>query len=493
MPTILEKIVVEKRKELEAQKAQVSQSQLEQRIKAQPMPLNLSGALMGDRVRLIAEVKKASPSRGLLTPNFDPMALATTYVNNGAAAISVLTDPRFQGTPEHLIAVKEATKTRRVPVLRKDFIFDSYQVMEARAWAADALLLIVAILSAQQLKDLLRLCQRFWLQTLVEVHNEAELEQALQAGAEIIGINNRDLHTFKTDLAVTERLVPKVPRGKIIVSESGIFTAQDVTQLRGLRVNAVLVGEALVTSQDTPAKVRELAGQPVEASPVVKVKICGLMRAEEAIVAARAGADFLGVVFVPGRRRRVSAQQARAVVDAVRATAQASMPKLVGLFADQPLDEVNHTIEETGLDTAQLCGKESLDYSRQIKADVIKVFHVPAGADSETASRDLYQRMRPYLQAGHTVTLDRMVEGLQGGTGESFDWNIASKIAAAGHRFILAGGLTPGNVSKAIAAAHPWGVDVSSGVETNGAKDHDKIQRFVKEARRASVAPGKKS
>jgi indole-3-glycerol phosphate synthase len=264
MPTILEKIVAEKRKELEAQKAQVPQSQLEQRIKSQSIPLNLSGALMGDRIRLIAEVKKASPSRGLLAPNFDPVALATTYVNNGAAAISVLTDPRFQGTREHLMAVKEAAKPKRAPVLRKDFIFDPYQVLEARAWGADALLLIVAILSPQQLKDLLKLCQQFWLQTLVEVHNEAELDQAIQAGAEIIGINNRDLHTFKTDLSVTERLAPKVPRGKIIVSESGIFTADDVAKLRAMRVNAVLVGEALVTAPDVGAKVRELAGQPVE-------------------------------------------------------------------------------------------------------------------------------------------------------------------------------------------------------------------------------------
>ncbi|MFB3092364.1 MAG: indole-3-glycerol phosphate synthase TrpC [Dehalococcoidia bacterium] len=263
MTTILEEIVQAKKAELREQKGKVSFESLEEGVKSLPIPLNLSGALLGDRVRLIAEVKKASPSRGLLAPNFDPVALASTYVNNGAAAISVLTDPRFQGTLEHLKAVKKAIEPQSVPILRKDFIFDPYQVYETRACGADALLLIVAILSQEQLKELFTLCQELWLQTLVEVHNEGELEIALKAGAEIIGINNRNLHTFDTDLSVTERLAGLVPRGKIIVSESGIFTAQDVVRLRSIKVNAVLVGEALVTARDIGAKVRELAlGEP---------------------------------------------------------------------------------------------------------------------------------------------------------------------------------------------------------------------------------------
>ena len=259
MATILEEIVTAKRVELKEQKGRVPLKALEDRIEAQPAPLNLSGALMGDQVRLIAEVKKASPSRGLLAPNFDPVVLAETYVNNGAVALSVLTDPRFEGTLEHLEAVKKTVEPHRAPVLRKDFIFDPYQVYESRAHGADALLLIVAILSQEQLEELLSLCQRFWLQTLVEVHNEEELKRALDAGSEIIGINNRDLHTFETDLSVTERLAGQIPRGKIIVSESGIFTAQDVIRLRNHKVNAVLVGEALVTATDIGAKVRELA------------------------------------------------------------------------------------------------------------------------------------------------------------------------------------------------------------------------------------------
>ena len=214
----------------------------------------------GDRVRLIAEVKKASPSRGLLAPNFDPVLLATTYAQNGAAAISVLTDPRFQGTLEHLASVKQAVLPVGTPALRKDFVFDPYQVYEARACGADAVLLIVSILTPQKLADFLSLGRELGMECLVEVHTPEELQAALDAGAEIIGINNRDLRTFHTDLAVTRELAQLVPRDKVIVSESGISTGEDMLNLKDLGVNAALVGEALVTAPDVGAKVRELAG-----------------------------------------------------------------------------------------------------------------------------------------------------------------------------------------------------------------------------------------
>ena len=259
MATILEKIVTAKKGEVEEQKRRISQAELESRVKDIGLPLNLSGALLGDRVRLIAEVKKASPSRGLLAENFDPKALARAYVDNGAAAISVLTDPRFLGTLDDLEEVSQVAGAKRKPVIRKDFIFDPYQVYEARSRGADGLLLIAAILSPSHLAEMLSVCQELWMQALVEVHDEGELEAAVDAGAEIIGINNRNLHTFETHLSVTENLAGRVPRGKIIVSESGIFTAGHVSMLQGLGVNAVLVGEALVTAKDTAAKVRELA------------------------------------------------------------------------------------------------------------------------------------------------------------------------------------------------------------------------------------------
>ena len=266
MPSILNEIVAAKRIELAESKAQVSLADLESAAGGQPRPLNLSGALLGGGVRLIAEVKKASPSRGLLMPDFDHLKLAETYATNGAAAISCLTDLRFQGELGHLREIKETGASLRAPVLRKDFMFDPYQIIETRAAGADALLLIVAILEPTQLKELLNAAQTYWMQCLVEVHDEGELETAVDAGAEIIGINNRDLHTFTTDLAVTERLAPLIPKGKQIVSESGIFTRGHLQQLNRFRVNAALVGEALVTAPDVGQKVRELTGQKAPAA-----------------------------------------------------------------------------------------------------------------------------------------------------------------------------------------------------------------------------------
>ena len=266
MSNILDEIVAAKMKELVLQKDQVGQAELETRMAAQAPPLNLSGALMGGGVRLIAEVKKASPSRGLLRPEFDPVDLAQTYVDNGAAAVSVLTDAHFQGEPEHLAKIKSSGASGRAPVLRKDFIFDPYQIYEARAYGADALLLIAAILSTKQISNLLDLCHEIGLQALVEVHDKAEVEVAIAGGARFIGINNRDLRTFETDLSVTERLAHLIPCDKMLVSESGIFTPDDIVRLHKARVNAVLVGEALVTAPDIGAKVRDLA----QAAPVSK-------------------------------------------------------------------------------------------------------------------------------------------------------------------------------------------------------------------------------
>ena len=263
MPTILDEIVAAKKTELVSQKKTVPLERLLEQITGQPAPIDFAGALRGDSIRLIAEVKKASPSRGLLCPDFDPVRLADAYTSHGAAAISVLTDPRFQGELEHIRRIKESGASRQAPVLRKDFIFDPYQVYEARAAGADALLLIVAILTAEQLPDLLVLSQQLAMRCLVEVHDESELDRALDAGAEVVGINNRDLRTFQTDLSVTMNLAPRFPSGKILVSESGINSQDHLRQLAAVGVNAVLVGEALVTATDVSAKVRELSGSAI--------------------------------------------------------------------------------------------------------------------------------------------------------------------------------------------------------------------------------------
>ena len=259
MAGILEEIVKVKRTEVERLKVEVPLSQLESRIDDQEPPLNLAGALLGGSVRMIAEVKKASPAKGLLRSDFDPVSLATAYADNGAAAISVLTNvDHFQGQVEHLDAVRTVAYPRGVPVLRKEFIFDPYQVYESRAHGADAILLIVAMLTPDSLDALLKLAKKFWMQCLVEVHDEEELRVALDSGAEILGVNNRDLRTFKTDLAVTERLAAQVPGGKIIVSESGISSREHILRIQEAGAHAVLIGEALITAEDPGRRLQEL-------------------------------------------------------------------------------------------------------------------------------------------------------------------------------------------------------------------------------------------
>ena len=258
-PDILKEIVAVKRREVERLKVETPIPDLEACIERRNPPLNFGGALMGASVRIIAEVKKASPAKGLLRADFDPVDLATAYVENGAAAISVLTNAgHFQGSIDHLAAVHSVANPEGVPVLRKEFIFDPYQVHEARAYGADAILLIVAMLTPQDLADLAAVARRYWMQCLVEVHDEEELRIALDAGAEIVGVNNRDLRTFETSLDVTERLAPLVPPGKVVVGESGINSREDVDRLGRAGAHAALIGEALVVADDPGSRLREL-------------------------------------------------------------------------------------------------------------------------------------------------------------------------------------------------------------------------------------------
>ena len=267
MPSILDRIVAQKREELAAARASVSLAALRERIGGRAPALDFAAALRADGgngngsvggIRLIAEVKKASPSKGLLRPDFDPVALAGVYAANGAAAISVITDGHFLGAPEHLTAVKDSGASGVAPVLRKDFIFDEYQVYEARAIGADTYLLIVDILSPAQLAELIDAGRSLGMTPLVETHDAGEVAAAVGAGAQVIGINNRNLHTFVTDLATTEGLAHLIPSDRIVVSESGISAPADLLRLAPWGVNAVLVGEALVTADDTAAKVRAL-------------------------------------------------------------------------------------------------------------------------------------------------------------------------------------------------------------------------------------------
>ena len=267
--TILDKIMLHKREELPKRKREIAESDLRAGMYIAPPVVDFAAALRAPGISLIAECKRASPSKGLLRNGYDAVELAITYEDNGASAISVLTDSNFfQGKIEDLAAVKREVK---IPVLRKDFIFDSYQIIEARAAGADAILLIASLLKGNVLRDLRREAEALGMQCLVEVHDEAEVEHALASGATIIGVNNRDLRSFEVDFDTTARLRPLIPDTCILVAESGINGADDVSRLKEIGADAMLVGERLVKAKDVGARVRELVSAGKASKPRTEV------------------------------------------------------------------------------------------------------------------------------------------------------------------------------------------------------------------------------
>ncbi|NOZ22896.1 MAG: indole-3-glycerol phosphate synthase TrpC [Planctomycetes bacterium] len=255
---ILDEIHEHKLIEVAERKEQLPLDELEKRLPDAPPVRDFAKALATEDMGLVAEVKKASPSAGVIREDFDPVAIARAYADAGAAAISVLTDEKyFQGSLSFLEAIRAEVA---IPLLRKDFIIDPYQVVEARVAEADAILLIVHMLDDGTLKSLLDQAHGLGMKCLVESHSEEELDRAIASGAQILGINNRDLQTFQVDVQTAIGLAPSVPGDRIIVGESGIKTADDVRRLAEAGVSAILVGESLIRSNDIPRKIRELMG-----------------------------------------------------------------------------------------------------------------------------------------------------------------------------------------------------------------------------------------
>jgi indole-3-glycerol phosphate synthase len=262
--TILDRIVERTTADLADRREVVSLEELEARIEKQEVTAPFELQLRAEQPALIGEFKRASPSKGLIAGDLDPVSVARDYFSAGAVAASVLTDePFFQGTlhdMERVAGLAHQYEPKKA-VLRKDFLFDPYQVAEARAHGADAVLLIVAVLKGTALREMLAAAKLYGVEALVEVHDEHEVSEALDAGAKVIGINNRDLRTFEVDLGTTERLAPLIPSERTVVAESGIFTHSDVTRLREAGAHAILVGESLMRAGDRKAAVRELLGR----------------------------------------------------------------------------------------------------------------------------------------------------------------------------------------------------------------------------------------
>ena len=266
---VLDTIMAYKRREVEAAKAacrpDVMRARAEAASPVRPFAATIASCLARPDFALIAEIKKASPSKGLIRADFDPPTLARAYAAGGAACLSVLTDtPSFQGRPEYLTLAREATA---LPVLRKDFMLDPYQVLEARAWGADCILIIMAAVDDAVAKDLATAAHDLGMDVLAEIHDEAELDRAVALDTRLIGINNRDLTSFETNLGTTMRLAPRVPKDRIVIAESGIFGHADVTALAQYGVHAFLVGESLMRAADVAQATRALlTGLPVTGS-----------------------------------------------------------------------------------------------------------------------------------------------------------------------------------------------------------------------------------
>jgi indole-3-glycerol phosphate synthase/phosphoribosylanthranilate isomerase/anthranilate synthase/indole-3-glycerol phosphate synthase/phosphoribosylanthranilate isomerase len=434
------------------------------------------------RVNIIAEVKRSSPSAGAIRPGADPVQVASLYAAHGAAAVSVLTEPiYFSGSLDDLRSVCAAVSC---PALRKDFIVDAHQVLEAAAAGAEAVLLIVASLTPAEIVALRTLAEdELGMDALVEVHAEPEMRIAIDCGARIIGVNNRNLATLAVDLATSRALARYAQPGRLLVSESGLRTAADLRQLGALGYSAFLVGELLMRAPD-PA--RELENLIVQSSPIrpgvsaVKVKVCGLTDAGDARLAVELGAAMLGFNFYPRSPRYIAPAQARPIVAAMPASIET-----VGVFVNATLEEIASAIAASGVSTVQLHGDEPAEFCRRLKqrlpgVSIIKAFRTEPGFAPETAVG----------YPADAVLIDAACVDF-GGSGLQADWERARAVASVLPRAILAGGLTPGNVAEAIQRVRPGAVDVCSGVEavsTKGRKDSVRMHEFFAAVRNASTA-----
>ena len=426
-------------------------------------------ALRQQDFNFICEVKKASPSKGIIAEHFPYLDIAKEYEVAGAAAISVLTEPDFfKGDKKYL---QEIASTVKIPVLRKDFIIDEYQIYQAKVWGASAILLICACLDVPTLTKFRDLADSLGLSSLVEAHDENEVQMAIDCGARIIGVNNRNLKDFTVDVQNSVRLRNLVQDDVIFVSESGLETPEDIQVLRDNNIGVALMGETFMRSPNKVEKLAYLYG-PTYYTP--KVKMCGISKVETIPAIVDAKPDYMGLVFAPSKRQ-VTVEQAKILIEELHKQCinhyDIKVVKTVGVFVNETLDNLVRIADTANLDAVQLHGDEDETFIQSLKertnVEVWKAIQIRTAADTEKwidSSADM-------------LLFDAYHKDERGGTGEVFDW---SSLDAFERPFMLAGGIDSTNVARAIRTVRPYGIDISSGIETNGMKDDKKITAFTK-------------
>ena len=432
-------------------------------------------ALRQQDFNFICEVKKASPSKGIIAEDFPYLDIAKEYEVAGAAAISVLTEPDFfKGDKKYL---QEIASTVKIPVLRKDFIIDEYQIYQAKVWGASAILLICACLDMPTLTKFRELADSLGLSSLVEAHDEHEVQMAIDCGARIIGVNNRNLKDFTVDVQNSVRLRNLVQDDVIFVSESGLETPEDIQVLRDNNIGVALMGETFMRS---PNKVEKLAYLYGSTYYTPKVKMCGISKVETIPAVVEAKPDYMGLVFAPSKRQ-VTVDQAKTLVEALHkqytkrynnGTEQSNNDeiKTVGVFVNETLDNLVTIAKGINLDVVQLHGDEDEAFIQSLKGrtnvEIWKAVQIRSAADAEAwidSSADM-------------LLFDAYHKDERGGTGEVFDWSCLDEFERP---FMLAGGIDSTNVARAIRTVRPYGIDISSGIETDGVKDDEKITAFT--------------
>lgn len=432
-------------------------------------------ALRQQDFNFICEVKKASPSKGIIAEDFPYLDIAKEYEVAGAAAISVLTEPDFfKGDKKYL---QEIASTVKIPVLRKDFIIDEYQIYQAKVWGASAILLICACLDVPTLTKFRELADSLGLSSLVEAHDEHEVQMAIDCGARIIGVNNRNLKDFTVDVQNSVRLRNLVQDDVIFVSESGLETPEDIQVLRDNNIGVALMGETFMRSPNKVEKLAYLYG-PTYYTP--KVKMCGISKVETIPAVVEAKPDYMGLVFASSKRQ-VTVDQAKTLVEELHKQytkrynngAEQSNDdeiKTVGVFVNETLDNLVSIATEANLDVVQLHGDEDEAFIQSLKGrtnvEIWKAVQIRSSTDAEAwidSSADM-------------LLFDAYHKDERGGTGEVFDWSCLDEFERP---FMLAGGIDSTNVARAIRTVRPYGIDISSGIETDGVKDDEKIKAFT--------------